>query len=112
MGRLQLLDRTRNIQACLDLEADLPWGRDVFYKTGLETTRTSPKPVTDKPYQIPTSRTEKQTDWRNIQEPLTSLEVGIVTTVFDEFLGKKRVKCGALNKFLYLVKAEYFDPIT
>ena len=49
LGRLHLPDRTCYIQACLDLEADLPWGRDVFYKTGLETTRTSPKPLTDKP---------------------------------------------------------------
>ena len=43
------------------LEANLPWRRDVFYKTGLETTKTSPKPITDEPYQVPTSCTEKQT---------------------------------------------------
>ena len=32
-------------QSCLDLKADLPWDRDVFYKTGLETIRTSRKPL-------------------------------------------------------------------
>ena len=30
---------------------------------------------------------------------MTRLEFGIVTTVFDEFLGKKRVKFGAINNF-------------
>ena len=49
-----LPDRT-----CLDLETDLTWGRDIFYKTRLETTSTSPKPLTDKPYQVPTSSTDK-----------------------------------------------------
>ena len=43
------------------LEANLPWRQDVFYKTGLETTRTSPKPITDEPYQVLTSCIEKQT---------------------------------------------------
>ena len=69
----------------MDLEADLLWGRDVFYKTGLETTRTNPKPVTDKLYQIPTSHTYRQ-DWRNTQNHMTRLEVGVVVTDFDEFL--------------------------
>ena len=41
------------------LEANLQWRWDVFYKNGLETTRTSPKPITDEPYQVPTSCTEK-----------------------------------------------------
>ena len=59
------LNITGYIQACLGLEADLPWGRDVFYKTGLETTRTSPKPLTNKLYQVLTSRTDRL-DGRNI----------------------------------------------
>ena len=42
------------------------WGRDVFYKTGLKTIRTSRKPLTEKPYEVVTSRTERQA-WRNIQ---------------------------------------------
>ena len=36
-------------------------GSGCFLKTGLETTRTSPKPLTDKPCQAPTSHTDKQT---------------------------------------------------
>ena len=40
--------------------------------------------------------TNKQT-WRNIQNPTTRLEVGIVITVFEEFLGKKRIKCRPIN---------------
>ena len=47
LGRFHLPDRTWNIQACLALEADLPWGRDILYRTSLETTRTSPKPLRD-----------------------------------------------------------------
>ena len=88
-GRLQLHDRMGNIQACLDLEADLPWGRDVFYKTGLEIIRASHKPLTDKPYEVPTGRTDKQTGLEKHTYPTTRLEVGIIITVFDDFLGKK-----------------------
>ena len=58
--------------------------------------RTSPKPLTDKPWQVPTSRTDRQ-DWRNIQNPTTRRAVCIVITVFDEFLGKKRIKCQPIN---------------
>ena len=35
-------------------------GRDILYRTRLETARTSPKPLTDKLYQVLISRTDKQ----------------------------------------------------
>ena len=54
-------DMTGYIQACLDLVADLTRGRDIFFKTIQETTRTSPKPLTDKPYQATTSPGNKPT---------------------------------------------------
>ena len=53
------------IQACLYLEADLPWDRHFLYRTSLETTRTSRKPHTDKSYRVPTSCTDKQTGLEN-----------------------------------------------
>ena len=48
------------IPSCLDLDVDLTWGWDVFYRTGLETTRTRCKPLTDKPCQVYARHTNKQ----------------------------------------------------
>ena len=49
MGQSHLTNRTKCIPACLDLDADLTWSRDVFYRSRGETTRTSCKPLIDKP---------------------------------------------------------------
>ena len=49
LGRFHLPEKTSYIQACLYLEADLPWSWDVFYRTDLETTKPSPKHLTHKP---------------------------------------------------------------
>ena len=49
------------LQACLGLEADLTLGQDIFSTTRMETTRTSHKPLTDKPYQAMTSPSNKPT---------------------------------------------------
>ena len=48
LGQFHFHDRTWYIQACLEPEAKLPWGSGFLYRTSLETTRTSPKPITDK----------------------------------------------------------------
>ena len=39
----------------------LPWGRDILYMTSLESTRITPKPITDKPWQVLTIHTDKLT---------------------------------------------------
>ena len=71
--------------------------RDVLCRTGLETTRTSPTPLTDKPYQVPASRTDKQTGLEKYTE-YPRPDVELVLLVHDEFLGKKRIKCRPINK--------------
>ena len=88
------LDTSRLVWACL--EAYLPWGRDVFHKTGLETTRTSPKPLSH--FKSRQAVLTNRQDWRNIQSPTTRCAVGIAITDFDEFLGKRRIKCHPINK--------------
>ena len=67
----------------MDVESDLPRGWDVFYKTGLETTRTSPKPLTDKLYQVPTSRTDKQT---GLEKHAESLQPDVQSVLPLQFL--------------------------
>ena len=67
----------------LDLDADMTWVMNISYTTRLETTRTSHKSLTDKPYQAIVSPSYKQNRAEEVHRITTTrLAVGIAVTVW------------------------------
>ena len=84
LGLVSFPDSMCYIQACLDLA--VPWDGDILYRSSVKTAKTSPKLLTDKLYQVLTSRTDKKTGPEKCTVSLQSA-VGMAITNFDEFLG-------------------------
>ena len=71
----------------------------VYCMASRRSTTTSPKPLTEKPYQVPTSRTDKKTGLEKHTGPHDQT-CSIVITAFDEILGKKEDQVSTNKQFL------------